>query len=100
MRTFDAVCAHNDRPAGVTFSFQVCEYSIKPPVPNRSFNLLPNNDDRLAGFDELEKDGPEMAFVVNTFTLPGAGERLAWETGAPNRSSCRPSCEVECPGPA
>jgi hypothetical protein len=31
----DAVCAKYCRPAGVTFSLQVCLYSIEPSVPNR-----------------------------------------------------------------
>lgn len=50
--------------------------------------------------NEPEERGPELtAFVIKPFTFPGAGERLAGETGTPNRSFCRPVGESQGFGP-
>jgi hypothetical protein len=58
VRRPDAVCAQYNRPTGVTFSFQVCEYSIEPSVPNRAFNLLPKDCVRAALADKPKPFGP------------------------------------------
>ncbi len=70
VRRADAVCAQYDRPAGVAFSLQVCEYSIEPTVPNRTRNLLAKDDARAALADEPEHVGPEMTLVAGAFPLP------------------------------
>ena len=57
------MCAQYGRPAGVAFRFQVCRYSIKPAVTNRACNLLPIDLLRAALADEIEEDGPKVAFV-------------------------------------
>lgn len=67
MRCPDAVCSKYRRPAGVAFTFQVSEYKVKPAVPNSVFNLLSNDDWRLALADEIKERGPEVALVVNSF---------------------------------
>jgi hypothetical protein len=72
VRRADAVCAQYRRPAGVAFSFQVSLYSIEPPLPNRSFNLLTKDCVRAALADEIEEDGPEMTGVGLCETFPRA----------------------------
>jgi len=69
MRRADAVCAQYDRPAGVAFAFQVCEYSIEPSVPNRACNLLTNDAVRAALADEPEHLRPQVPFVARAFPL-------------------------------
>jgi hypothetical protein len=74
----DAVCAKYRRPAGVTFTLQVCTYSIEPTMPNRACNLLSNDRCRAALADEAEENWPEVALVVDSALLSCAGEWLAW----------------------
>jgi len=95
MRRADARSRENNRPAGVTFCFQVRENSIEPSVSNRCFNLLPKNALRFALSDEPESDRPQVTLVFAPFTFSGRTERLTGETGAPNRSACRPACKLE-----
>jgi hypothetical protein len=73
----DAVCAKYRRPAGVTFTFQVCTYSIEPTMPNRACNLFSNNRCRSALADEIEESWPEVPLVVDSALFSGAGEWLA-----------------------
>lgn len=79
----DAVCAQYAMPNGVTFSLQVCLYSIEPSVPNCIFNLFTNNDVRAALADEPEERGPEMARVFLSFAFTGVAEGLAWAGTGP-----------------
>jgi hypothetical protein len=71
VRGADAVCAQYDRPAGVTFSFQVCRYSIEPSVAHRAFNLLAKDDVRAALADEAEELGPQVPLVGSAFAFAG-----------------------------
>jgi hypothetical protein len=71
VRRADAVCAQYDRPAGVAFSLQVCEYSIEPSVPNRACNLLAKDALRATLADEPEHFRPEVAIVGSTLPLAG-----------------------------
>jgi hypothetical protein len=100
MRTADTVCAQYGRPAGVTFSFQVCRYSIEPTVPNRACNLLPKDIFRAALADEIEEHGPEVALVGLGEPFAGCAERLAWAASCPRRTVCGPSCELEGKAPS
>lgn len=76
------MCAEYGKPEGVIFSFHVCSYSIEPTELNRSLNLFAN--DALKRFDaeffcaadEFKPDGPEVAFVVESFLLARAREGL------------------------
>jgi hypothetical protein len=101
VRRADAVCANNRRPAGVTNSFQVCEYSIEPTMLNRCRNLFPKDCVRATLFDEPEHIGPEMAgvflrlaFARGTVGLAGAG---AGPDGAVFRPSSKAQGEVPSP---
>lgn len=49
---------------------------------NRRSNLFSKNDWRAALADEVEPDGSEVPFVMDSFLFPGDGERL---TGAAPR---------------
>jgi hypothetical protein len=77
MRRPEAVCAEYDRPAGVTFSFQVCRYSIEPTLANRARNLFAKYNARAALADEIEEDGPEVPGIGLGESFPRRGERLA-----------------------
>jgi hypothetical protein len=99
MRRPDAVCAQYRRPCGVTFSFQVCEYSIEPPEPNRCFNLLAKDILRSPGFDEAEHFGPEVSSIGGSFTLSGGGEWLTGTRAGPESLGAGVPCELECVGP-
>jgi len=82
-------------PNGVTFSFQVCLYSIEPPVANRSFNLFTKDRVRATLADEPEELGPEVTFVRVAFLFPGSRVRLARATPRPDWPICWPSGEPE-----
>lgn len=95
-----AVCAQYSRPAGVAFSFQVAKYSIEPPVPNRSFNLLANDCVRAALSNEPKEFRPDVPIVGPAFLLARCAERLAGARACPNRSISGPSGKVKGEGPA
>jgi hypothetical protein len=61
VRRTNAVCAQYAMPDGVAFSFHVCLYSVKPPVPNRVFNLLTKAHVRATLANEAEELRPEVA---------------------------------------
>ena len=97
------MCAQYGRPAGVAFGFQVCRYSIEPPVPNRACNLLPKDMLRAALADEIEKDGPEVSFIGLGESFTCGAEWLAragtcpqggggWDSG--KLESVRPSADT------
>jgi hypothetical protein len=44
VRRVDSASWQYRRPDGVTFSFQVKGYLVKPSLPNRSSNLLAKKD--------------------------------------------------------
>jgi hypothetical protein len=91
----DAVCAQYRRPAGVTFSFQVCENSIDPSEANRSRNLFAKDCVRATLADEPKPLRPQMPCVSTAALSAGITEGLAGTGAGPNRSSCRPSGEGE-----
>jgi hypothetical protein len=95
MRRPDAVCAQYRRPAGVTFSFQVSEYSIEPAMSNRTFNLLTKHSDRSAHADEFFPVRPEVPCVGLSFVLTGSGKGLARARSGPHRSVVRPPRKSE-----
>ena len=78
VRRADAVCAKYRRPAGVTFSFQVCEYSIEPPAANRRLNLFSKYRWRAALADEPIQLGPEVAGILVAEPFSRQRLRLAW----------------------
>jgi hypothetical protein len=65
VRSADAMCPQYCRPEGVAFSLQVCRNQVHPAAGNRSLNLLPKNNVRLALADEIEPGGPEVAVVLD-----------------------------------
>src|SRR5262249_4591780 len=88
------------RPAGVALRFQVCEYSVEPSVPNSCWHLFTKNDPRAQLSGEPQNVNPELAARVSeAFAFSRATEGRARDTGTPNRSVCRPSCEPESGGP-
>ena len=78
MRRAAAVCSQYDRPTGVTFSFQVCRYSIEPTFANRATNLLAKDMLRSALTDEIEEYRPEVPRVFVCELFPCVAERLTW----------------------
>lgn len=77
MGRIDGTSRDNGRPAGVTDTFQVRMHSVEPILPNRCRNLFSHDDIGPAGTDEIEEDGPEMAFVCLRPALAGDAEGLA-----------------------
>jgi hypothetical protein len=77
VRRADAVCAHNDRPDGVAFSFQVCRNKIEPPMPNCAFNLFPKDDPRAALADKPKPRPPNVPLVTSPKAFASRGARLA-----------------------
>jgi hypothetical protein len=93
------VCAKYRRPAGVTKTFKVCEYSIEPAMPNRARNLLSKDDWRAALADEPGKLGPDVPLVRLALALARAAEGLAGARACPNRSVGWPAGKAEGEGP-
>jgi hypothetical protein len=87
-------------PNGVAFSFQVCLYSIEPPVPNRFFNLFTKNNVRATLANEAEEGWPEVAFVGLGFLLARCREGLAGAGTSPYGACAIPAGEVEGKGPS
>jgi hypothetical protein len=52
------VCSQYNAPDGVTFSLQVCLYSIEPTLSDSVRNLLAKDALRLALADEIEERRP------------------------------------------
>jgi len=82
-------------PDGVVFAFQVSLYSIEPPLPNRSFNLLTKADVRATLADEAEEGGPEVALVRLREAFAGGAEWLAWAASGPDWPVIGPSGEAQ-----
>ena len=99
MRCPDAVCTQYRLPRGVTFSFQVCTYSIEPTVANCAFNLFTKHALRVSGADEAVHEGPEVAGIFLGFAFTGNGKRLTWTTPRPNGFGVGPAGETESVGP-
>jgi hypothetical protein len=77
MRGADARSAQIRRPDGVTLTFQVIVYKVKPGKGKRARNLFASNRCRSALADEAEELGPEVALVVESFAGAGNAEALA-----------------------
>lgn len=58
MGRVDGTSRDNDRPAGVTETFQVSEHSIEPMLANRSRNLFSHQHSGPSGTDEPKHVGP------------------------------------------
>lgn len=87
-------------PDGVTFSLQVCEYSIEPSEPNRAFNLFTKHRVRAADADEAGEVWPQVPIVRDALLAAGAGEWLAGATAGPDGSIVWPSSQSKSEGPA
>jgi hypothetical protein len=84
VRGADARSAQIRRPDGVTLSFQVIVYKVKPGKGKRARNLLSSKNWRAALADEAEELGPEVALVVEAFASPGDAEPLAGTASGPD----------------
>jgi hypothetical protein len=71
VRRPDTCSRQTCRPAGVTFSLQVIENSVEPPVGNRALNLFAKDRDRATLADEPRPMRPEMSIVGAALLLPG-----------------------------
>jgi hypothetical protein len=100
VRRADAVCAQYRRPEGVAFSFHISLYSIEPPLPNRSFNLLAKDNVRAALADEPEEVGPQVAGVRLREALACGAEGLTGAGACPDGSIIGPSGEAQGVTPA
>ena len=54
MGRVDGTSRDNDRPAGVTDSFQISEHSVEPILANRCRNLLSHEDSGPSGTEQAE----------------------------------------------
>jgi hypothetical protein len=84
MGRLDTRSRDTDRPAGVSFTFQVRLNKVEPAVPNRCFNLLTKDNSRLALPNEIEPSGPQVAFVGNAAPRACDAKRLAGARACPN----------------
>jgi hypothetical protein len=100
VRRPDAASRQTNRPAGVTFSFQISLNKIEPSVLNRCFNLLTKDNSRAALADEIEPDRPEVSIIGNAFLRASGAEGLAGATARPNRSVVGPSGKAQGVTPA
>jgi hypothetical protein len=95
VRRPDARSRDTNRPAGVTFCFQVRLNKVEPSVVNRCVNLLTKDNVRSALADKVEPDRPEMALVGNAPPGTGCAKGLARATARPNRSVLGPSGKAQ-----
>lgn len=112
MRRADAAHRKSSRPDGVVCSLQVIANNVEPSGAVRSFSLspraldslsddirrgdlLPEDDGRSAGVDELVEDGPEVALVVDAGSSTGLRERLTGRTARVARAVVRPTGETK-----
>ena len=100
VRRADARSRENDRPAGVTCSFQVSENKVEPRPSSRSLNLLAKDRARAMLADESEPLGPQVTFVSETAALSGARERLTGTGAGPDFAITGPAGEGEGEWPA
>ena len=99
MGRIDGTSRNNDRPAGVTDSFQVRRHSVEPRFANRCRNLLSHDDRGSAGADEAMKVGPQVPWIVSTGAFARDGKRLAGAASSPQRPVVWPPGEAEGVGP-
>lgn len=99
VRRTDARSRDTDRCEGVTDSFHVSLNKVEPTVSNCRLNLLTKDDCRLALADEIEEDGPEVPFVVDSCLFAGSAEGLAWAASGPDWPVVRPSGVAQGMGP-
>jgi hypothetical protein len=89
----EARSAQIRRPAGVTLSLQVSEYSIEPSEGRGARNLFAKDDaspflpEVATGDNEVEEHGPKVTFVRLAKPLSGGAEGLARATSGSQRSS-------------
>lgn len=88
------------RRAGVTCVFQVIEYSVEPREAVTARNLFSKDDLRFSELNEAVEDGPKVSIVVESGTLPGLREGLAWQAGGPGgEAGSWPARLLESVGP-
>ncbi len=90
MRSTDARSAQIDRPAGVTRSFQVSLYKVKPTEPSFACNLLAKDNVRAADLEEVEPVWPEVPLISVPISSACLAERLARARAGPDRSIVGP----------
>lgn len=95
VRRTDATSWQYRRPAGVTFRFQVSEYSIDPSVSNRSRNLLSKDRCRMTLADNPKPRRPEMSTIIAGLPFSRDREGLTGTGSCPNRPICRPLRELK-----
>jgi hypothetical protein len=93
------VCAQYSRPAGVTFCFQICEYSIEPAVPNRACNLLAKDPDRSLSPNKSKEVWPQIAIIRVAETLSSKAVGLAGTRPGPYRFGPAPPGEIKGKAP-
>lgn len=91
VRASDARRAGIDRPDGVRLAFQVSVYSVEPSESETACNLLASDNDRAALADESEERGPQIALVIERFSLTRCAEWLAGAASSPNFVFVRPA---------
>jgi len=91
VRRIDGASRDIDRPAGVTFSFQISGNSVEPTIASRSRNLLSHDDRGPAGTDEAKEVGPQVPRIVGASTFSRDAERLARARACPERPVVGPS---------
>jgi hypothetical protein len=96
----DSASRNNDRPNGVTDSFQVSTHSVEPILANRCRNLFSHDNIGPTGIDKSKELGPEVALVVLPLLLAGGAEGLAGTGSGPQGAVVRPSSKSGCEGPA
>jgi hypothetical protein len=74
----------NDRPDGVTTTFQVSLNKVEPSVSVTRRNLLAKDRARSSLADEAEPLGPKMPRVICSASLAGDAEWLAWTGTRPD----------------
>jgi hypothetical protein len=58
VRRVDGASRNINRPAGVTFSFQISSNSVEPTIASLSRNLFSHDDSGPAGTDETKEVRP------------------------------------------
>jgi len=79
VRGADARSRKKERPARVTRTLQVSTHIVECHV-DESSNVLSNNPSGPELPHHSEHFRPEETVILRAFSLPGTGERLAWET--------------------
>ena len=99
MRRPEARSRGNDRPDGVTATFQVSRYKVEPSLAVTAPNLFAKDVLRAALADEPEPLGPQVPLVGEPAPLAGGAEGLAGTRTCPGDDILGPSGLGEGVGP-